>query len=79
MKALAILTMVFLPATFVGTFMSMGLFNWQPKDGDSVLSPWWYIYFVVTGGLTTLVFVVYLYWPRVAVVIFSRKQDRHVV
>ncbi len=54
MKALAMLTMIFLPATFVAvsfrppsakgcwrvlltnglkTFMSMGLFNWQAKDG----------------------------------------------
>ncbi|KAK3342157.1 hypothetical protein B0T25DRAFT_586193 [Lasiosphaeria hispida] len=62
MKALAILTMVFLPATFVATFMSMGLFNWHPREDEEVMSPYWWIYFAVAGGLTALVFILEPYF-----------------
>ena len=63
------------------TFMSMGLFNWHPKEGEPVLSPWWYIYFIVAGGLTTVVFILYFCWSRITEVMFlwNRKLDRHVV
>ncbi|KAK0648507.1 hypothetical protein B0T16DRAFT_408321 [Cercophora newfieldiana] len=81
MKALAILTMLFLPATFVATFMSMGLFEWHPKDGERVLSNYWWIYFLVAGVLTLGVFLVYFWsrlrdaWPSFR----GRKSEDHMV
>ncbi|KAK0610882.1 hypothetical protein B0T14DRAFT_607077 [Immersiella caudata] len=64
MKALAILTMVFLPATFVATFMSMGLFNWHAKEDEAVMSRYWWVYLAVAGGLTLFVLLTYRYWSR---------------
>jgi len=52
--------------------MSMGLFNWQAKDEESVLSPWWYVYFVIAGGLTALVFVAYFFWSRITQGVLGR-------
>ncbi|KAK0715322.1 hypothetical protein B0H67DRAFT_537688 [Lasiosphaeris hirsuta] len=81
MKALAILTMVFLPATFVATFMSMGLFNWHPDEGKEIMSPFWWIYFAVAGGLTLIVFLVYFFWSRLrdAWSLRGENSDREIV
>ncbi len=45
--------------------------NWQAKQGESVLSPRWYVYFVITGGLTALVFVAYFFWSRITRSLFG--------
>ncbi|KAG7290343.1 hypothetical protein NEMBOFW57_000343 [Staphylotrichum longicolle] len=58
------------------TFMSMGLFNWHPKEGESVLSPWWYVYFIVAGGLTAAVFIVYFFWSRISAAVFRFQEGR---
>ena len=42
------------------TFMSMGLFEWHPEEGQNVISPWWYVYFAVSIPLT--IFVLGLYY-----------------
>lgn len=40
MKALAVITAVFLPPTYIATLFSMSMFNWQYKsDSPIVLSP----------------------------------------
>jgi len=44
--------------------MSMGLFEWHPKEDEGVMSPYWWIYFAVAGGLTLAVFLVYFFWSR---------------
>jgi hypothetical protein len=86
MKALAILTMIFLSGDVRGgefhppfqsflrswltegkqTFMSMGLFQWHPEDGEGVVSKYWYVYFAVAGGLTLVVFASHLFWSCLA-------------
>ncbi|KAF5578407.1 hypothetical protein FPANT_10015 [Fusarium pseudoanthophilum] len=54
MKSIAMLGMVFLPATFVSTFFSMGFFQWTGEGGErnEILSPYFWIYVVVAIGLT---------------------------
>ncbi|KAF6827540.1 protein kinase [Colletotrichum plurivorum] len=54
MKSIALLTMVFLPATFVASLFSMTFFQWIPEDSDQTVSPYLWIYFVVALGLTLL-------------------------
>ena len=63
------------------TFMSMGLFNWQPEEGETVMSRYWWIYFAVTGGLTLIVFLVYFFWSRLtdAWSHWREKSDREMV
>jgi len=60
--------------------MSMGLFEWHPKDGEGVMSPYWWIYFAVAGGLTLVVFLSYFFWSRLTDAWSSRgekmKSDR---
>ncbi|KAI1376487.1 hypothetical protein F4677DRAFT_445287 [Hypoxylon crocopeplum] len=51
MRSMALLTMIFLPGTFVATLFSMSFFDWKLKDGD-MLSPYIWIYAVVTLSLT---------------------------
>lgn len=65
MKTIAWLTMVFLPATFVATFFSMGVFQFNPdskKSGHlSVASEWW-LYLAVTLPLTVVVLGLWNGW-----------------
>ncbi|POS71541.1 protein kinase [Diaporthe helianthi] len=53
-RTIAILTMVFLPATFVATVFSMTFFNWTPGEGEAVLSPYIWVYAVGTAIFTCL-------------------------
>lgn len=54
MRSIAVLTMIFLPATFVATVFSMTFFNWTPDQGQAVLSPYIWVYVVGTTILTGL-------------------------
>ncbi|KAF4463083.1 hypothetical protein FALBO_10089 [Fusarium albosuccineum] len=61
MRSIATLGMVFLPATFVSTFFSMGFFQWAAegsKDGQ-ILSPYFWVYIVVTVALTILTILIF--------------------
>ncbi|KAF4494393.1 hypothetical protein FAGAP_9482 [Fusarium agapanthi] len=61
MKSIAMLGMVFLPATFVSTFFSMGFFQWTKEDGEGneMLSPYFWVYVVVAVGLAILTMLVF--------------------
>lgn len=65
MRSIALLTMIFLPATFVASLFSTGFFNWDADDGEKVLSPYIWIYPAATVGLTILVFVAWYLSRRV--------------
>ncbi|KAK0883838.1 hypothetical protein LTR87_002316 [Friedmanniomyces endolithicus] len=54
MKAIAILTMVFLPSMAVATFLSMSMFSWSSAGGGGgeVGSKWLWVFFAVAGPLT---------------------------
>lgn len=66
MKAITVLTMVFLPATFVCSLFSMGFFDFEYSQSDSklrVAGQFW-IYFVITVPLTVFVLGLCAAWLR---------------
>lgn len=68
MKTISILGVVFLPSTFVATFFSMDMFNWDFTDSgkasSSTVSPKIWIYFVTALPLTIITLLVWLLWSR---------------
>lgn len=47
------------------SFFSMnGMFNWEPSEGQSLASPYLYVYFVVTIPVTLIVFFGWWWWFR---------------
>ncbi|KAI5918599.1 hypothetical protein F4810DRAFT_691313 [Camillea tinctor] len=60
MRAIALLTMVFLPATFVATVMAVPTFDFRTITSI----PQWSIYLVLFLPLTAVVLVVYFIWHR---------------
>ncbi|KAJ5404123.1 Mg2+ transporter protein CorA-like/Zinc transport protein ZntB [Penicillium cosmopolitanum] len=54
MRILAIVTILFLPATFTATFFSMTFFNFLDADSPKA-SPWIWIYVAATGLLTVII------------------------
>lgn len=68
MRSIALLTMVFLPATFVATLFSTPFFEFGPVSGDTKAqvqaSSMLWMYFVVTLGLTGIVMLVWYCWTK---------------
>lgn len=67
MKALAVITAVFLPGEFMSSLFGMGLFDWQPDDNsdntnNSIVSYdfWWY--WALTVPLTIVILVLWRAW-----------------
>jgi hypothetical protein len=60
MKTVAMVTMAFLPGTFVASFFAMPMLNWDAKVYNEIVSPRFWIYWMVTVPLTTAVFA--LWW-----------------
>jgi CorA-like Mg2+ transporter protein len=60
MKTVAIVTMAFLPGTFVASFFAMPMLNWDAAADDRIVSRRFWIYWIVTLPLTFLVFA--LWW-----------------
>ncbi|KAK3681147.1 hypothetical protein B0T22DRAFT_474069 [Podospora appendiculata] len=76
MKTVALLTMFFLPATFVSTLLAMGIFQWRPSSpsdsttsaavDDSVVAPWfWKLYIPLVVALTLVVLGLYYLWTPI--------------
>ncbi|KAL2062433.1 hypothetical protein VTL71DRAFT_6699 [Oculimacula yallundae] len=61
-KTIAVMTMVFLPGTFICSFFSMTMFNWNKQPGERLVSPYIWVYFVAMLPLTMLVIAVW--WWR---------------
>ncbi|TVY41047.1 hypothetical protein LSUB1_G003808 [Lachnellula subtilissima] len=62
MKAIAVLTMIFLPGTFVASFFAMPLFDWDAETQSGVVKNRFWIYWVVTVPGTVAVLVVWRLW-----------------
>ncbi|KAL7946863.1 hypothetical protein V8C42DRAFT_364151 [Trichoderma barbatum] len=61
MKSIAILGMIYLPATFVCTFFSMGFFQWRGQgDNTTTVSPDFWIFGLAAGTFTLLTVGVFL-------------------
>lgn len=55
MKSIAVLGMIYLPATFVCTFFSMGFFQWSGESGNTrTVSPDVWIFVLVAVAFTLL-------------------------
>jgi Mg2+ and Co2+ transporter CorA len=52
MKTVAMVTMVFLPGTFVASFFAMPMLNWDATAYNKIVSPRFWIYWIVTVPLT---------------------------
>ncbi|GAB1314607.1 Mg2+ transporter protein, CorA-like/Zinc transport protein ZntB (Fragment) [Madurella fahalii] len=54
MRSIAVLGMVYLPLSCVGSIFSTTIFNWRPSDGEPVISNYIWILLVISAGLTGL-------------------------
>lgn len=73
MKALATVTVLFLPGTFISSLFSMSMFDWNA--GKQVISDRFWIYWVVTMPLTLLTVISWLMWDHRRTVL-ARISDR---
>ena len=64
MRTIAIMSIIFLPGTFVSSFFSMDMFDWQAPKGASVVSFRFWIYWAVTAPLTVAVVSIWFLWLR---------------
>ncbi|KAK1463515.1 hypothetical protein CMEL01_13584 [Colletotrichum melonis] len=69
MKTMAVVTMIFLPPTFVATIFSMSFFNWQASsssgdDGgaEPTVAPQFWIYWAVSLPLTIAIVIGWRVW-----------------
>ncbi|ROV90369.1 hypothetical protein VMCG_09748 [Cytospora schulzeri] len=62
MKALAVITAVFLPGEFISSLFGMSIFDWQPEDGDTIVSYRFWIYWCLTIPLTIVILVMWRAW-----------------
>ena len=62
MKALAVITALFLPGDFMSSLFGMSIFDWQGDDGDAVVSYRFWIYWCITIPLTILILVLWRAW-----------------
>ncbi|KAI1465106.1 uncharacterized protein F4812DRAFT_132311 [Daldinia caldariorum] len=54
MRSIAILSMIYLPFSSVAALFSMDMFDWNPQDGDSVVSKYIWLFAVLAVGLTAI-------------------------
>ncbi|RDW84181.1 uncharacterized protein DSM5745_04507 [Aspergillus mulundensis] len=62
MKIVAFLTTFFLPATFVATFFSMPLFNWDSPSVSHVATGHFWVFWAVAAPLTVVTMVCIVAW-----------------
>ncbi|KAK2804489.1 hypothetical protein FQN50_006564 [Emmonsiellopsis sp. PD_5] len=72
MRTIAVMSIAFLPGTFVSSFFSMDMFNWQAAKDEAVLSSRFYIYWAVAVPLTLVVIIVWFFWLR-----STNKHDKY--
>ena len=77
MKAIAALTMVFLPATAVTSFFGMSFFN--GAEGKLRVSSDWWIFVAVSLPLTVATLVVWWLWEAFAIQPSSARNGRGVL
>lgn len=70
MKTLAIVTMFFLPGSFVSALFSTNLFDWNgvdltKQDISVPTTPQMALYWAITAPLTVITFILYFVWLRI--------------
>ncbi|MCJ1385495.1 hypothetical protein MMC17_008618 [Xylographa soralifera] len=64
MKTIAVLTMAFLPATWIAALFAMPLFNWNGAPGEPIIYDRFWIYWALTLPLTTAVLSIWWVWKE---------------
>ena len=64
MRTISVLGIIYLPGTFVATFFSMDMFDWNAKEGNQIASKWLWIYFVVSIPLTVAILILWWMWTQ---------------
>jgi hypothetical protein len=64
MKTIAVVTLFFLPSTFVSSVFSTGVFNFHASEGDQpqTISQWAWVYLLVCLLLTAVTLLLWLFW-----------------
>ena len=62
MKTISVVTMVFLPGTYIAALFAIPLFNWGADDGSPVLSSRFWYYWATTLPLTAAVLLCWIVW-----------------
>lgn len=80
MKTLAVVTMFFLPGSFISAMFSMPMFEWDKVDRESSnigvkLMPQFSLYWSITIPLTMITFLLYFIWLRIQKREFQEKTD----
>ena len=78
MKALAAVTVLFLPGTAIASVFSMSMFEWDSTDSSRVLSNRFWIYWAITSPLAIFTISAYLIWNHRQAVL-GRLKDREAV
>ena len=55
MRTISVVTMLFLPATFIATLFSTSFFDFQAKGDMPVVSPWVWLYVIITVLMTGVI------------------------
>ncbi|EEY21506.1 conserved hypothetical protein [Verticillium alfalfae VaMs.102] len=62
MRSISLITMIFLPGTFLATIFSMTFFDWGDGAGKARVSGMIWIYFVLAFGFTTVTLGSWYFW-----------------
>lgn len=73
MKAIAIVTMFFLPGTFLSSLFAIPVFDWDAARGNEVVNRRLWVYFAITIPTTFLVVSLYLLWEKYAMHLYDNK------
>ncbi|KAK6536837.1 hypothetical protein TWF281_001047 [Arthrobotrys megalospora] len=64
MKTIAVLTIAFLPGTFVSALFAMPVLNWEAKSYSDVMTEKFWVYWAVTLPMTLLVVLAWVAWTK---------------
>ena len=63
-KTIAVLTTVFLPGTFISTFVSMPLLSWNASSWSTIVTSRFWVYWAITIPLTLVTLIAWYSWRR---------------
>ena len=79
MKTIAVVTMIFLPGTYIAALFAIPVFNWDANPGTSILSYRFWYYWATTVPLTVLVLLVWVLWEpilRLSTGLYRRRASK---
>ncbi|OAP58292.1 hypothetical protein AYL99_07382 [Fonsecaea erecta] len=78
MKTMAVLTLLFLPATALASIFGMSMFDWEARDGKDIVSRHFWVYVVVAVPLTLGVLAAWILWYSWTQKTYARKWQRDI-